>query len=321
MNILITGGSGFIGSNLAKYHLEKKDHVWVIDSLITGKKENIEPFLSSSFFTFTKADICSYEEMEKAVLWADRIYHMAAILGQKYVIKHPVEVIEVNIKTTERVLQLASRSAKKPQVLIASSSGVYGERKGKDFIEDSVLHIEPQYFLQENYSLGKIANEMMALSYIHETGLPCVITRIFNAIGSNQTDRYGMVVPSLIKQALQGKDLTVYGDGKQTRSFCHVQDIIEGMDTLLNTKSCHGQIINIGSDREISILDLAKLIIDRTKSSSKISFIPYQEAYGMDFCDVRNRRPVLDKIRSLTGFTPRLSLEESVDQIAASFSF
>jgi len=250
MKVLVTGGAGFIGSHIVESHLNKGDEVWAVDSLLTGKKENIESFIPSSSFRFEKADILSWEKLKEAVAWADRIYHMAAVVGQKYVVAHPIDVLATNIKTCDLILSYAAEQKVKPQVLIASSSGVYGERQYTEFNEETMLHIQSSAFIQDNYSISKIVNEMTALSYVYSYKVPCVIARIFNTIGTRQTGEYGMVVPSLVRQALTGKPLTVYGDGKQTRSFCHVHDTIRAFDILLNDPSCHGEIMNIGNDRE-----------------------------------------------------------------------
>lgn len=315
MNILITGGAGFIGSHLASYHLQKKDRVWVVDSLVTGRQENIAGLFSHPDFQFDLSAIDTWKNAKKAIAWADRIYHMAAIVGQKYVVTHPMEALGDNIEMCNHILKLAAQSPNKPKVLIASSSEVYGMMAIDKAHEDAILEMEPMRFLQKNYACAKLVAEMMALSCLHSKGLPCVIARIFNTIGPNQTGRYGMVVPSFIKAALEGKPLTIYGDGTQTRSFCHVKDTIRALDILLDTPAAVGQIINVGSAEGISILDLATLILKKTKSSSSICHLSYQEAYGMDFIDIKRRVPILDKLQRLTGFTLSNSLEDALTDI------
>ena len=316
MNVLITGGAGFIGSNLIRFYLDRGDKVWAIDNFFSGTKENIAPFLSHPNFQFEKVDLCKYGELQKVVAWSDRIYHMAAIVGQKLVLTHPVDVISVNIRTTELILEAVSLTKKDIRVLIASSSCLYDRLPSHLPKEETAdLLIASGKFTQATYPLSKVVNEVMALSYGASKQVHSVTARLFNVIGPNQTGRYGMVVPTFIKQALLNEPITVYGDGSQTRSFCYVKDIVQMLHLLMETQECKGQLINIGNKEEISILALAELIKKKTNSSSQIVHIPYEEAYEMEFEDVQRRCPILDKLQSLIGVFPQTTLEKALEEM------
>jgi UDP-glucose 4-epimerase len=315
MRILITGGAGFIGSHLAGYHLEKKDAVWVVDNLSTGRKSNLASFQDHVNFRFTEADLLTWDHLEEAAAWADGVYHLAAIVGQKIVIAHPVSVISDNILGCERLLKALSKIKKKCRLLIASSSEVYGADGKSSFREDSELYFPSGKWIQVNYSLSKYVNESMALSYIQEFKLDCVIARLFNTTGPHQTGRYGMVVPRFVDQALNNESITVFGNGKQTRSFCDIRDTVSLLNSLMTQEHASGQIFNVGNDREITILELAQLVKKRTRSVSEIMFVPYREAYGMEFEDTLRRCPDLTKVRQFFGFEPKWSLESTIDEI------
>ncbi|MCX6989682.1 MAG: NAD-dependent epimerase/dehydratase family protein [Chlamydiae bacterium] len=320
-NILVNGGAGFIGSHLVKYHLDKGSSVWAIDNLSSGSLSNIEPVLSHKNMRFTQGDLCSCPELQEAVEWSDRIYHMAAVVGQYNVVTYPVETLSTNITTCERVLALMAQTKKKTRLLLPSSSGVYLHSpipQGGANIEEEMLSLPSGHFIQESYCLSKIVNEVMSLSYVHEKKIHCTIARLFNTIGVHQTGRYGMVVPRLIDQALKGEPLTIYGTGLQTRSFFNVHDTVVGLELLLENPESIGQIYNLGSEEECSILDLAHRILKKTNSSSKIQYVPYKEAYGIDFIDVEKRRPDLKKMRALTGFNASWTLDQTLDEIIAS---
>ena len=314
MNVVITGGAGFIGSHLVQFHLDRGDTVLALDNLFSGRKENIEPFLTHPNFMFEEVDICNYDRLLEVLSAADRVYHMAAIVGQKLVLTHPVEALSVNIRSTELVLETLALLKKEARVLIASSSCVYDRlpcelpRK-----EATNLVMASGKFFQETYPLSKVVNEVMSLAYGQSSQVHSVIARLFNVIGPNQTGRYGMVVPTFIRQALANEPITVYGDGSQTRSFCYVGDIVQMLYTLMENPSCKNQIINVGGTEEISILSLAKLIKEKTNSSSQIILVPYKEAYQMEFEDVQRRYPDLDKLHNLIGTLPRTSLEKTLE--------
>lgn len=315
MKIFITGGAGFIGSNLALQHLNQKDSVWVVDNLSTGRIESLNAALDHPDLHFTKADLNSWDELPKAVAWADAIYHMAAIVGQKVVINNPVAVICENIHGCERLLKTMAQHNKDCRLLIASTSEVYGVEGTSSFREDAPITFPSGKYIQVNYSLSKFVDETIALSYIHEYGLNCVITRLFNTTGPNQTGRYGMVVPRFIAQAAENLPITVYGTGEQSRSFCDIRDTCSLLNTILNDHAAKGEIFNVGNDREISILDLAKLVKERAHSTSKIVHIPYEEAYGMPFQDTLRRCPDLIKVKSRYKFDPKWRLEDTIDDL------
>jgi UDP-glucose 4-epimerase len=316
MKILITGGAGFIGSNLALQHLKQKDAVWVVDNLSTGRMENLYTVLDHPYFRFTKADVNTWHDLSKAVTWADKIYHMAAIVGQQVVIKRPVSVISENIQGCERLLKMVRQHHQTCRVLIASTSEVYGSDGKSSFKEDAPLTFASGKCVQVNYSLSKYVGETMALSFVHEYGLNCVIVRLFNTIGPHQTGRYGMVVPRFIEQASEHKPITVYGTGMQSRSFCDIRDTCKQLQLLLqDSAETQGEIFNVGNDREITILELAQLIKRRASSPSEIVFMPYEQAYGIPFHDTVRRRPDLSKIKTRYGFIPEWSLEASIDDL------
>ncbi len=318
INVLVTGGAGFIGSHLVKHHLDKGDHVWVIDNLSSVDKRNIEPFFSNPNMRFDEEDICTGPIINEAVAWSDRIYHLAAVVGMQQVLKVPADTLSSNMGSLEKVLKAMTKTEKKPHLVIASSSGVYWHNAlGKDerYKEDATLQVPSGSFLQEAYCLSKLTGEVMTLAYAHQYKLRCTIARFFNTVGTNQTGMYGMVVPSFIRQALSGKPITVYGDGTQTRSFCNVHDVVEGLDHLLDYEESIGQIYNIGNDEECPILTLAKKVKEKTNSSSEIKFVSHKEAYGVDFVEVTRRRPNTDKVHALTGFKPKWSLDQTLDEI------
>ena len=317
MNVLITGGAGFIGSNLAAYHLEKGDSVYVVDNLSTGSIRNIVTLQHNPSFQFAEADIVLWNNLNDVVSWADRIYHMAAVVGVKKVLEDPRAVMAINISGTERIFRSVAAVHPQAQVTIASSSEVYGFNNNACFSETDDIVLRSGARLRWCYAITKLADEFLAYSFMYKSGINVVIARLFNTIGFHQTGKYGMVVPNLIGQAVRNQPLTVFGDGTQTRSFCDVRDMVVALDLLASTPAANGEIVNVGNDAEISILDLAKLILQRAKSSSEIKYLSYIEAYGMDIDEIIRRRPVLTKLNSLTGFKAKWSLTESLDSLIA----
>lgn len=327
-HILVTGGSGFIGSHIVSYHLERGDHVWAVDNLQSGRLTNLAPYRSMEAFRFDQADIRDWQKLQKAVQWSDRIYHVAASIGQRLVLGNPSETLSNNIHGCEKILQAMCHTEKETRLIITSTSGVYCHCEGDadgTFREDAMLNFPSGQFLQESYPLSKLINEIMALSYVHEKGLHCTMARLFNAIGTNQNSLYGMVVPTFIEQALQQVPLTVFGNGLQKRCFSDVRDTVSALNSLLECAEGNGQVVNVGSEHECSIIDLAKMIINATRSSSTICHISYDEAYGvnfkkvygLDFKDVAWRRPNLKKLSRLTGFQPKYSLEQTIQDIVS----
>jgi UDP-glucose 4-epimerase len=343
MHIFITGGAGFIGSQLVEYHILAGDKIHVVDNLSTGSKKNILPFLDHPDFRFSEADILTWPDLGIAVAWADRIYHMAALVGVFKVLKDPIKVLSTNIAGTERLLRSAQMGNWNPQIIIASTSEVYGhglhckhfceyrddlnlERADIDarrpypvaaFNEDMEPMVGSSAVSRWNYSISKLADEAFGLSYARSFGMNITVVRLFNTIGPGQTGRYGMVVPRFVEQAVNGGPITVYGDGLQTRSFCDVRDTVKSLDLLADNPASVGEIVNVGNDREISIKGLAELIKERSRSDSPIIYTPYREAYGEDFEEVYNRKPNLDKFFKLTKFKHLWTLEETIDDLIA----
>jgi UDP-glucose 4-epimerase len=315
MHVLITGGAGFIGSHLVELHLARGDKVHVVDDLSTGSLVNIAPFENHPSFRFDHADMLVWPQLEHAAAWADRIYHLAAVVGVYRVIAEPTRVLATNIAACERLLRTVTTGGWKPQVVIASSSEVYGHRLDGFLDEGLDLIVSTLVGTRWNYSVSKIADEALGLSYAQKFGIPTTIARFFNTIGPRQTGRYGMVVPRLVDQAVRGAPMTVHGDGEQTRSFCDVRDTVQALDQLAEQSTDAGLVVNVGNDREISINELAKLVRQRSGSGSPITHQPYAQAYGEDFEDIRRRRPGLKRLRELTGFHHRYTLEDTLDEL------
>lgn len=317
MHVLVTGGAGFIGSHLVERHLAQGDSVHVVDNLSTGRIENIQPFLDNGHFCFDEADILTWSGLEKAATWADRIYHMAAVVGVFRVLEDPVRVLATNIAGTERLLRFASAGRWKPQIVIASSSEVYGPSDAELLREDAMLYVQSAGKSRWNYALSKLADEAQGLSYARQYGLPICVVRLFNTVGPRQTGRYGMVVPRFVGQALADEAITIYGDGTQTRSFCDVRDTAAALDALAGTAAAYGEIVNVGNDREVSINALADLVCERANKPAAKRYLSYVEAYGQQYDDIQRRKPCLEKLVRLTGFVHRWSLEATLDELIA----
>jgi len=317
--ILVTGGAGFIGSHIVHHHLNKGDEVWAVDNLYAGSLFNISTFRNNPSFRFDKADVRFWAELEKAVKWADRIYHLAGFVGQKLILSHPIDTLSNNIGAGEAVLKAMNQAESRARIVFTSTSEVYcnsDEDSDGTVSEETIINFKSGKVLQETYPVSKLVNELTALAYNFEKQIPCTVARLFNTIGVRQSPAYGMVVPSFMNQAIAQKPLTIYGDGKQTRSFSDARDTARALDLLLSTPESIGEIVNVGDDRECSINDLAKLVLKVTGSHSPIEYMTYLEAYGLaDFVDVRRRRPNLQKLRRLTGFKPQYSLAETIQEI------
>jgi len=315
MHVLITGGAGFIGSHLAERHLASGDQVYVVDNLSTGSLSNIDAFRGHPAFRFAEADILHWNGLDKAVAWADRIYHMAAVVGVKKVLEDPVAVMATNMTGTERILRAIHQGGWNPQVIIASTSEVYGINPKDSFAETDHIVLPSAGRLRWVNAVAKLADEFLALSYAREYGLNIVVARLFNTIGPNQVGHYGMVVPSFVSQAVHNEPLTVYGEGQQTRSFCDVRDTVLALDLLAACPEARGEVVNVGNDQEISIRDLAALIVNRTHSRSPLQFISIKDACGEEYDTAAHRRPELNKLRALTGFAPKWLLSETLDDL------
>ena len=308
MNILITGGAGFIGSHLAERLVERGDCVSIIDDLSTGCVKNIQHLKQYPNFHYTVDSVTNQRLMAELVDCADVIYHLAAAVGVKLIVESPTRTMETNIRGTEVVLQLAAK--KKKRVLITSTSEVYGKREQVPFREDDDLVLGSPDKGRWSYACSKAIDEFLALAYWKEKRVPTVVARLFNVVGPRQTGRYGMVIPSLIKQALGGHDLTVYGDGFQTRCFTHVSDAVQALVALAESPQTTGEVYNVGSTHEVSILELANKIKRLTASDSRIVKIPYYKAYEQGFEDMMRRVPDLTKIERAIGYSASYSLDE-----------
>ncbi len=308
MNVLITGGAGFIGSHLAERLLDRGHDVRIIDNLSTGSEQNIQHLKTARRFQCFLDSIANQRLMAELVDEADVIYHLAAAVGVRLIVESPTQAMETNIRGTEVVLELAAK--KKKRVLIASTSEVYGKRDHVPFREDDDLVLGPPDKGRWSYACSKAIDEFLAVAYWKEKGLPTVIARLFNVVGPRQTGRYGMVIPSLVKQALNGEDMTVFGDGSQSRCFTHVKDAVGALIALAENTEANGEVYNIGSTEEISILDLAHKIKKMAASDSEVVLIPYEKAYKDGFEDMMRRVPDLTKINRAIGYRPSMDLEE-----------
>lgn len=317
--ILITGGAGFIGSHLAEKLLSVGEKVIVLDNLSTGSYKNIEHLTKTGNFQFIEDSVLNEKVVKDWVKPSDVVYHLAAAVGVRLVIEQPSETIQTNILGTEIVLKACSHYDKK--VLITSTSEVYGSGIRERFNEEDPCIIGPPNKRRWSYAASKLIDEHLAFSYWHEKQLPVIIVRLFNVIGPRQTGRYGMVVPTFIKQALNDQPLTVFGDGKQTRSFLSVNDAAEALIDVMNNPKATGEVFNIGGEEEISIGELAKVIKKITKSNSKIMYIPYSDAYGEDFEDMRRRVPDISKFTRLSRFTPKEKLKDIIMNMIKFYSF
>ena len=307
MRVLITGGAGFIGSHLSDACLKRGDEVFIIDDLSTGSFENIRHLKDHPRFHYTIDSVHNQPVTAELVDQCDAIFHLAAAVGVKLIVESPVRTIETNVHGTEVVLSLANK--KKKKVLIASTSEVYGLSTQVPFKEDGNLVMGATTKGRWSYACSKAIDEFLALAYWREKKLPTVVVRLFNTVGPRQTGQYGMVIPTFVRQALAGRPITVYGDGKQTRCFCYVGDVIGALMKLMDDESAVGQVFNIGSNQEISIIDLAKEVKALAKSDSEIVLVPYDEAYEEGFEDMPRRVPDISKINQQVGFKPERDLE------------
>ncbi|OIO80491.1 MAG: nucleoside-diphosphate sugar epimerase [Candidatus Omnitrophica bacterium CG12_big_fil_rev_8_21_14_0_65_43_15] len=310
MKILVTGGAGFIGSHLCEALLKNGDEVYVIDNLSTGSLDNIKHLLENKDFHCTVDTIMNSDVMDKLVKKCDRIYHLAAAVGVKLIMDKPIETIETNVIGTEIVLKKANKYKKK--VLIASTSEIYGSHVEHSLKEDDNRILGSIKKRRWAYACSKSLDEFLAQAYFIEKKLPVVIARFFNTVGPRQTDAYGMVIPNFVKSALLNKPIVIHGDGKQTRSFCHVSDVVGAVMLLMERPDAEGDVFNIGSEEEVSIEGLAKMIKNATASKSEIVRVSYEKIYGQGFEDMRRRVPNISKIRKLIGYKPISKLDDII---------
>ena len=315
MVYLITGGAGFIGSHLAERLLERGDQVLLMDNLSTGSMENIRHLKKYDRMHYFLEPLENRQLLAELVDEADVIFHLAAAVGVRLIVESPVRTIETNVNGTQMVLEAAVR--KRKLFFAASTSEVYGKNTNIPFHEDADLVLGPTTKGRWSYAASKALDEFLALSYWREKRLPVIIARLFNTVGPRQTGRYGMVLPNFVSQALEGAPITVYGSGKQSRCFCDVREAVEALLRLSETEKAIGEVVNVGNDQEMTIENLARLVKERTASSSPIEYIPYDQAYEPGFEDMFRRVPSLDKLRQLTGFRPTVKMPEVIDRVAA----
>jgi UDP-glucose 4-epimerase len=314
MRYLITGGAGFIGSHLAEELLERGHAVHVLDDLSTGAIDNIRHLKPHPAFSYTIETASNVPAVAELVDEADAVYHLAAAVGVDLIIESPVRTIETNVHCTEIVLAQANK--KKKPVFIASTSEVYGKTRQLPFHEDADLLLGPTHKGRWAYACSKALDEYLALAYWKERRLPVVIGRLFNTVGPRQTGRYGMVVPSFVRQALAERPITVFGDGEQRRCFCHVRDVVRALADLMQREEAYGEVFNIGSTEEVSILELAQRVRELVGSRSEITLVPYDEAYERGFEDMNRRVPNTQKIQQLLDWGPTRALTEILADVA-----
>ena len=313
MRALITGGAGFIGSHLAEYLLGRGDQVLAIDNLSTGSIDNIAPLKGRAGFDYTIDSVSNEPLIAELIDRCDVVFHLAAAVGVKLIVEQPVHTIETNVHGTEVVLKHASK--KRKLVFLASTSEVYGKSADVPFREDADVVLGASAKHRWAYACSKLLDEFLALAYWKERRLPVVIVRLFNTVGPRQTGQYGMVLPNFVRQALTGEAITVFGDGKQSRSFTYVGDVVDALARLADDSRAVGQVYNIGSTEEITIGDLAARVRAITGSRSAIQLVPYDEAYEAGFEDMPRRVPDITKVRALIGFEPRVPLDDIIKRV------
>ena len=313
MRVLVTGGAGFIGSHLSDAYIQRGDEVFVIDDLSTGSIENIRHLKEHPRYHYTIESVHSQPVTAELVDQCDVIFHLAAAVGVKLIVESPVRTIETNVRGTEVILSLANK--KKKKVLIASTSEVYGLSTEVPFREDGNLVMGATTKGRWSYACSKAIDEFLAFAYWREKKLPTIIVRLFNTVGPRQTGRYGMVIPTFVKQALSGRPITVFGSGSQSRCFCHVEDVVGALVNLMDQEEAVGQVFNVGSSQEITIMELAQRVKALTNSDSEIVSVPYDEAYEEGFEDMPRRVPDTSKVNALVGFRPQKSLDEILTSV------
>lgn len=312
MNILITGGAGFIGSHITEHHLNKGDDVFVLDNFSTGSKENIKPFLNNPKFHIAEHDMLTWESLATQIAWADRIYHMAAMVGMYHLLAHPVETLTTNILGFERLIRTVSEVNPSVRLIIASSSEIYGPSNNLTLNENDLLPFRAAAHSKWVYATTKFTDEIFSLAYARAKSIKVTPIRFFNTIGPRQNGFYGMVVPRFIEQAVTRQPITVYGTGEQTRSFCDVRDTVIALDLIASNDETIGDVINVGQDQPITMNSLAQKIKELARSDSPIMHLPYKEAYGQEYEDIMHRRPDLTKFYSYTSYQFKWNLEKTL---------
>lgn len=311
MRVLVTGGAGFIGSHLCEALLDRGSEVWALDDLSTGRLENLRTFERHPKFRFLEGNVTDSALIHGLVAQCDYVYHLAAAVGVKYVLENPLRSLITNIRGTEVILEACAEHQRK--VMIFSSSEVYGKGVTVPFSEDDDRVMGPTHKLRWSYACGKAVDECLAQAYYQQRQLPVIAVRCFNTCGPRQTGAYGMVIPNMIARALRDEPILVFGDGQQSRCFSAVHDVVRGVLMLSECDEAYGQIFNVGSDEEVTVLELARRIRSMCESRSEIEFVPYEKVYGSSFEDMRRRVPNLSKINNFVGYRPRITLDHLLE--------
>jgi UDP-glucose 4-epimerase len=311
MRILVTGGAGFIGSHLSEGLLGRGHEVWALDDLSTGRLENLRTFERHPRFRFLEGNVMDQSLVNGLVAQSERVYHLAAAVGVKYVLENPLRSLITNIRGTEAVLQACAEHGRR--VVLFSSSEVYGKGVSVPFSEDDDRLMGPTNKLRWSYAAGKAVDECLAQAYWQQQQLPVTVVRCFNTCGPRQSSAYGMVIPNMIQRALRHEPILVFGDGRQSRCFSAVSDVVRGVMLLADRKGTEGEIYNIGTDEEITVLDLAQRIKALCRSESALEFVAYEDVYGSSFEDMRRRVPNLAKIRGAVGYEPQVTLDQLLE--------
>lgn len=314
-HIIVTGGAGFIGAHLVERLLADGRNVVVIDDLSTGSRDNLRAVAMHKNFRFIQSQISRCPELPQLASEAEFIFHLAATVGVELVVKSALHVLEASFHETQSLLRAAAKNS--TPLLLTSTSEVYGKSAKPEFSEEDDLLIGPPGHSRWSYASAKLTDEFLALAYAREKNLPVTIARLFNTVGPRQTGRYGMVLPRFIAAAQAGTPLQVFGDGAQSRCFCLVHDVVEALVRLQSCPAARGEIFNIGSTEEISIRDLAQLVVTTLGSASTIQLIPYEQAYAPGFDDMQRRKPAVAKLERTIGFKPQTALREIIRQTAA----
>jgi nucleoside-diphosphate-sugar epimerase len=314
MKVLITGGAGFIGSHLSELLLESGHEVWVLDDLSTGSERNVSHLRSRNDFHLIVDSVLSSAVVNELVHKCDVVYHLAAAVGVRLIVEQPVRTLVTNIQGTETVLEYCNRFGKR--VLVASTSEVYGDRQELETLKEDGRRIYgPTTARRWAYAESKALDEFLSLAYHQERGLDCVVARLFNTVGPRQSGQYGMVIPNFVANSLAGRPLEIHGDGSQTRCFCHVQDTIRALMGLMDAESISGDIFNVGATERITILELARKIIELTESDSELTMIPYDQVYGQGIEDMLHRAPSIEKIHQAIGWHPTRTFEQTLADV------
>ncbi len=315
MKVFITGGAGFIGSHLAERLLDRGDRVLVLDDLSTGTMDNIQHLIGRPGFEYRIGSALDLPLVTECVDRCDVTVHLAAAVGVRLIVERPVHTIETNVGCTETVLDAAAKKQK--LVFVASTSEVYGKSGKIPFSEEDDLQLGPTSHSRWAYACSKALDEWLALAYLREKKVPVVVARFFNTVGPRQTGRYGMVLPNFVSQALAGEPITVFGTGTQSRCFGHVFDAVEAILRLIAAPAAVGQVVNVGNDEEVTILQLAERVREATGSNSEIRLVPYNEAYPEGFEDMHRRVPDVRKLERMIGFRPRTPLVQIIADVVA----